>query len=115
MGETYASQFEQASVQRYARELRVHLPAAIFQPVPARVAWLPLHLTIIVALALYVVFATPSWYVALGAALMAGHSWACLAFLAHETLHHAVVKSRVFERLIGYCGLGIFCLSPALW
>jgi fatty acid desaturase len=115
MAEIYASQFEQSSVQLYARELRPHLPAAIFQPVPARAAWLPLHLTIIIVLAVYVVAAAPPWYLALGAAVVAGHSWACLAFLAHETLHHAVVKSRLFERLIGYCGLGIFCLSPTLW
>src|SRR5260221_3680878 len=46
---------------------------------------------------------------------ISGHSWACLAFVAHETLHHAVVKHRALERLVGYCGLGIFCLSPTLW
>jgi fatty acid desaturase len=62
-----------------------------------------------------VVAAAPPWYLALGAALIAGHSWACLSFLAHETLHHAVVRNRLIERLVGYCGLGIYCLSPALW
>lgn len=115
MSETHASRFERSSVQHYARELRPHLPAAIFQPVPVRAAWLPLHVAIIIACAMYVVAATPPWYLAVCAAVVAGHSWACLAFLAHETLHHAVVKSRVLERLIGYCGLGIFCLSPTLW
>jgi fatty acid desaturase len=63
----------------------------------------------------YLVMAAPAWYLALGCALIAGHSWACLSFLAHETLHHAVVKSRTVERLIGYCGLGLHCLSPTLW
>ena len=115
MSALQASRFEQWSVQRYARELRPYLPATVFQPVPARAAWLPLNLAIIVALAVYVVVARPPWYLAVCAAAIAGHSWACLAFLAHETLHHAVVKSRLLERLIGYCGLGIFCLSPTLW
>lgn len=115
MAVTQASRFEQSSVQHYAREVRAHLPAAIFQPVPGRAAWLPLHVAIIVALAVYIVAASPPWYVCLCAALVAGHSWASLAFLAHETLHHAVVKSRLLERLIGYCGLGLFCLSPTLW
>ena len=38
---THVSRFERSSVQHYARELRAHLPAAIFQPVPVRAAWLP--------------------------------------------------------------------------
>jgi fatty acid desaturase len=115
MSVAQASRFEQASVQRYARELRPHLPTEIFQPVPRRAAWLPLHVAIIVALSVYIVAASPPWYLCAGAAVVAGHSWACLAFLAHETLHHAVVKSRLLERLIGYCGLMLFCLSPTLW
>jgi fatty acid desaturase len=112
---TPASRLEQFSVQHYAREVRPHLPASIFKPVPARLLWLPIHLAIILALAAFLVAAVPPWYLALGCALIAGHSWACLSFLAHETLHHAVVKSRVLERLIGYCGLGLYCLSPTLW
>lgn len=115
MAATSASRLEQSSVQQYAREVRQHVPAAIFQPAPGRLLWLPVHLTIIAGLGLYVVAAAPPWYLALGCAIVTGHSWACLAFLAHETLHHAVVKSRAVERLVGYCGLGIFCLSPTLW
>ena len=110
-----ASRFEQWPVQRYAREVRRHLPAAVFQPSPGRLVWLPIHLAIIVVLATYTIAAAPPWYAALAIAVAAGHSWACLAFMAHETLHHALVKNRAIERLVGYCGLGIFCLSPTLW
>ena len=113
---TPASRLEQFSVQHYAREVRPHLPAWVFQPVPARLLWLPVHLAVILgAGARTSSTAAPPWYLALGAALIAGHSWACLSFLAHETLHHAVVKNRVVERLVGYCGLGLYCLSPTLW
>lgn len=115
MTTTPASRLEQFSVQHYAREVRPHLPAAIFQPVSARLLWLPIHVAIVLSLAVYLVAAAPSWYLALGCALVAGHSWACLSFLAHETLHHAVVKNRFVERLIGYLGLGLYCLSPTLW
>lgn len=115
MAATSASRLEQFSVQQYAREVRQQLPAAVFQPARGRLAWLPVHVAIIVALGLYIVAAAPPWYVALGCAVVAGHSWACLAFLAHETLHHAVVKSRTVERLVGYFGLLVFCLSPTLW
>lgn len=112
---TAGSRLEQFSVQQYAREVRPHLPAFIFNPVPARLLWLPVHLAIILGLAAYLVAVAPPWYLALGGALIAGHSWACLSFLAHETLHHSVVKSRAVERLVGYCGLGLYCLSPTLW
>ena len=115
MGATTASRLEQFSVQHYAREVRPHLPAAAFRPALHRLAWLPVHLSIIGGLAVYIVAGGPPWYVALLCAIVAGHSWACLAFLAHETLHHAVVKSPAIERLVGYCGLGIYCLSPTLW
>jgi fatty acid desaturase len=73
------------------------------------------HLTVIAGLAWYIVATSPPWYLAVIAAVAAGHSWACLAFLAHETLHHAVSKNPVVERLVGYCGLTLFCLSPTLW
>jgi fatty acid desaturase len=68
-----------------------------------------------VALATYVVRGAPLWYLAVLCALVAGHSWGCLGFLAHEALHHAVVKSPVAERLIGYAGFGLYGLSPTLW
>ena len=78
--------------------------------------WLPVHLAIIVAIAAWYSWRrSPRGTSPCRRRLIAGHSWACLAFLAHETLHHAVIKNRVVERLVGYCGLGIYCLSPTLW
>ena len=115
MIESSASRFEEYTVQQYARAVRPHLPAEIFRPEPARLIWLPVHLAVIVGLAAFLIAWQPAWYVALVCALISGHSWACLAFLAHETLHHAVVRNRTVERLVGYIGLMLFCLSPALW
>jgi fatty acid desaturase len=108
------SSYESHSVQQYAREVRPHLDAAVFQPVPARLLWLPVHLAIIVAAGAIVVHGGP-WFGALVCALVAGHSWGCLGFLAHETLHHSVTKNRALEKLVGYVGFGIYCLSPTLW
>lgn len=113
--DTTASQYEQHTVQHYAREVRAHLPAAVFQRTPSRLLWLPLHLGVIVSMAAVVVMATPPWYVSLLCALVAGHSWGCLGFLAHEAMHHALVKNRLIERLVGYCGFGLYGLSPTLW
>lgn len=106
---------ERHPVQHYAREVRAHLPAAVFRPQPARLVWLPVHLGIVATLAAYVVRAAPPWYVALACAVVAGHSWGCLGFLAHEAMHHALTRSRTLEKLVGYSGFGIYCLSPTLW
>lgn len=103
------------SMKEYAREVRQHLPPAVFQREPIRLLWLPLHGAIIVAMAFFVIRAAAPWYVALLCGIAIGHSWGCLGFLAHETLHHAVVKSRMAERLIGYFAFLPFWLSPTLW
>jgi len=110
-----ASQYEQQSVQQYAREVRRHLPPGVFLPARDRLAWLPVHLAIIATVATYIVRAAPPWYVAVLGAVVAGHSWGCLGFLAHEAMHHALVKNRTVEKLVGYCGFGIYGLSPTLW
>jgi fatty acid desaturase len=30
-------------------------------------------------------------------------------------MHHALTKNRLVEKLVGYAGFGIYCLSPTLW
>ncbi|HYC21920.1 MAG TPA: fatty acid desaturase [Candidatus Bathyarchaeia archaeon] len=106
---------ERHPVQHYAREVRAHLPAEFFRPASGRLVWLPVHLAIVVAAGACVVVARPPWYAALACALVAGHSWGCLGFLAHEALHHALVRNRKLEKVVGYLGFGIMCLSPTLW
>jgi fatty acid desaturase len=112
--ETTGSRYERQALQRYARELRPHLPPAVLRPEPGRLWWLPLHLAIVGACAAVVVDGAP-WYVAAVAAVVAGHSWGCLGFLAHEVLHHAVVRDRRIERAVGWIGFLPYGLSPSLW
>lgn len=109
------SQYERESVQRLARDVRAHLSADVFRPTPGRLLWLPFHLAVIVAAGAVVVVGAPPWWVALACALVAGHSWGCLGFLAHETMHHAVTRNRTLEKLVGCAGFGIYGLSPTLW
>jgi fatty acid desaturase len=115
MATSTQSRHERHPVQHYAREVRAHLPAEVFQPATGRLAWLPVHLAVVVVAGAYVVAAGPPWYAALGCAIVAGHSWGCLGFLAHEALHHALTRSRKLENVVGYLGFGILCLSPTLW
>src|SRR5258705_11664610 len=96
-----SSRYEQHSVQHYARAVRPHLAPAVFRPARARLLWLPVHAAVIGGLAAFVVGTAPSWPIALACALVAGHSWGCLGFLAHEAMHHALTKNRVVEKLVG--------------
>src|SRR5262245_47155358 len=86
-------------MHQYARDLRSQLPQAIFQRRPIRLVWLPVHATAIAASAALVVNGKASWLTGLLSAIVAGHSWGCLGLLAHETLHHSVVKNRRVEWL----------------
>jgi fatty acid desaturase len=99
----------------YARELRADLPEEIFRRRPQRLGWLPVHIGLIVGMAAYVLAAQPPWWVGLLCGIVIGHSWGCLGFLAHETLHHAVISHRGVERVIGYLAFLPYALSPTLW
>ena len=115
MDHSASSRLEQHPIQHYAREVRPQLAPAVFQLAPARLLWLPVHLGVIGVLATYIVWGAPRSSVALLCAIVAGHSWGCLGFLAHEAMHHALTRNRALEKLVGYCGFGIYCLSPTLW
>jgi fatty acid desaturase len=115
MNGSTASRYEQHPMQHYAREVRRHLPAGVFERSTTRLLWLPVHLGIIFGLGTYIVWGTPPATAAILCAIVAGHSWGCLGFLAHEALHHGLTRSRALERVIGYFGFGIYCLSPTLW
>jgi fatty acid desaturase len=115
MTECQAPRPPPSPMARYSREVRRALPAQVFERATTRLLWVPLHLGVILALGAYVVAAAPSTGIALLCALVAGHSWGCLGFLAHEALHHSLTRSRSLEKGIGFLGFGIYGLSPTLW
>ena len=55
------------------------------------------------------------WLAAGGVSLLIGASFAGLTFLAHETLHGAVVRGRRMRRLVGTLSFLPFMISPRLW
>jgi fatty acid desaturase len=99
----------------YSRAVRPVLPPAIFEPARIRLLWLPTHLAVIGSLAYAMTTRTlpaPLWPVA---SIVIGACMVAIAFLAHETLHGAIVRGRLIVRIVGFIGMLPFSISPTLW
>lgn len=99
----------------YVRELRAVLPSEMFAPARSRLLWLPANLAVIVAATWAVASGAIPWPLVPLVSIVIGVAFAGLTFLAHETLHGAVVKGRRLRRVVGWIGLLPFVVSPRLW
>jgi fatty acid desaturase len=102
-------------ISHYAHELKRDLPAGAFQPARSRLAWLPVHLAIIALATTVIAAGWGGWPLALLLVPVIGHSFAGLAFLGHETLHGAVVRTRWLRSVVGWIGFLPFAISPRFW
>ncbi len=102
-------------ISHYAHELKRDLPASVFKPAWSRLAWLPIHLAVIVLATLAIATGWGSWPIALLLVPVIGHSFAGLAFLGHESLHGAVVRNRSLRYMVGWIGFLPFVVSPRFW
>jgi fatty acid desaturase len=102
-------------VAYYTREIRPALAEDVFRPVPSRIVWLAFLVAVVVAS----IAAIASGYggLPLRALLVVvlGFTYAGMAFVAHETLHGAVVRSPRLRRWIGWVAFVPFYLSPRHW
>ena len=101
------------SIASYVRSIKPALPPETFRPARSRVLWLPVH-ALAIAGSILAITRGP-WIAWPIASLVIGCSFGGLAFLAHETLHGAVVSGRSARRVIGWLGFLPFTLSPRLW
>jgi fatty acid desaturase len=99
----------------YARALKRLLPSGAFAPARSRLLWLPAHLAVIILSMYAVVSGMAPWPLVPVCSLLIGLSFAGMTFLAHETLHGAVVRSRRLRHVIGWIGFSHFVVSPLLW
>src|SRR5438477_485937 len=99
----------------YVRALRTALPEAAFAPAPWRLLWLPLHAAVIGGAIALIAAGVGGIPAAAALSLLIGHSFGSLAFVAHETLHGAVVRGRGLRAAIGWLAFLPFTLSPRLW
>ena len=94
------------------RKIRETLPPEAFQPAHHRLWHLPFHVALIVS-----GYALVRRWPASGpfAAILIGHSLACLAFVAHEISHNAVIRARLVKYALEFIALGINLVPPTMW
>lgn len=104
------------SIAAYVKELKPALSKRAFEPARSRLLWMPVHLAVIVALTSLTAWGLSAhWWIALVSVPLIGFSFAGLTFLAHETLHGAVVRGKRLRHLVGFVGFLSFVVSPRLW
>lgn len=94
------------------KKIRETLPAEAFQPARGRVWHVLLHAVVLISG--YIAIRT--WPIAGPlVAIVIGHSLACLAFVAHEASHNAVVRDRRAKYALTLGALGINMVPPTMW
>lgn len=99
----------------YVRDLKPLLPPGIFKPARSRSWWLPVHLASLTLGWCALSGHWLPWFAAPLLSLVLGASFAGLTFLAHETLHGAVVRHARLRHVVGWLGFSHFFVSPRLW
>lgn len=97
----------------YARVIRPLLPREAFAPATGHLGRIGLHLGIIIVCYLGLrstsVWTGPIWCICIG------HSLACLAFLAHDVSHNAVIRNSSWRILLELLLWGLNGIPPTLW
>ncbi|TCS95801.1 fatty acid desaturase family protein [Hazenella coriacea] len=107
--------FELHPMAYYQSILRRTLPREIFRRQPHRIVWLFVHVFVILASVIAILFLqTPMW-LKLILAVLIGNSLGTLGFLGHEILHGSVVKGRRWMLLFGGICLLHWGLPPQVW
>lgn len=99
----------------YVRELRSHLPRETFAPARSRLGLVPLYAGLATAAIVAVGSGWLPWFLWPVASLAIGACFACLTFIAHETLHGGIVRDKRIKHLVGGLGFLPFVVSPRLW
>lgn len=103
-----------ASIPNYRRQVRDALPAHYFKPDLRHLFWIPFHAAIIAA-GLYALSAHFSWWFAPFLAIVIGHSFASLGFVAHEIAHGATIRRAWMRDLLAGLCFSPYAIGPHLW
>lgn len=102
------------AIPRYRQILRQELPAHYLKPDNSHLLWLVLHLAIVGG-SLWLMTSFFSWWLAPLLALVIGHSFGCLGFVAHEVCHGGAIKNVKLRHFLAGLAFSPFAIGPYLW
>ncbi len=105
---------EEQHLREYTKALKARLPRHFFEPVPARMGYLPVFLALF-GLSAWGIVATPYLGLKLLLSLGIGYAFVGLGFLAHEILHGAVTKNPLLRSLAGSVAFMPLMVGARLW
>ena len=104
----------ESSVPNYRKAVREALPAEVFRADNRNLLWIPVHAAII-GVSWWLLAAHFSFWTTPFLALLVGHSFGCMGFIAHDIAHGGGVRNpRLRDALSGVC-FAPFWISPYLW
>jgi|UniRef100_A0A7C3HFI5 fatty acid desaturase len=105
---------EEQHLREYTKALKAKLPRYFFEPVPARLVYLPTFLALF-GLCAWGIVATPHVWLKLLLSFGIGYSFIGLGFLAHEILHGAVTKHPIVRSVAGTIAFIPLLVGARLW
>jgi fatty acid desaturase len=99
----------------YVRQVRPDLPARAFEPAHSRLLIVPVHVSVVVVAILAIARGWVPWFVVPALTIAIGISFACITFVAHETMHGGIVRGRRAKHALSIVGFLPFMVSPRLW
>ncbi len=100
------------------QELRARLGRDVFQPATSRLLWVPFYLSIIAFCVVLTLKILSGWGTMWAIPLLTvtlGLAYGGLAYVAHETLHGGITRTRWLRSVIGWIGFAPVLVSPTLW
>lgn len=105
---------EEQHLREYTKALKARLPRHFFEPVPARLVYLPVFLALF-GLCAWGIVATPYVWLKLLLSFGIGYAFVGLGFLAHEILHGAVTKHPMVRSVAGTIAFMPLLVGARLW
>lgn len=102
------------SIPNYRNAVKKALPAHVFQPDYANLVWFPIHFAIIAG-GYFVLLNHFNWLSAPLVALVVGHTFGCMGFLAHDICHGGSIKRLWVRDLLSGVAFSPFWIGPYLW
>ncbi|MGV3614397.1 MAG: fatty acid desaturase family protein [Fimbriimonas sp.] len=102
------------TIPNYRNAVKKALPPEVFKPDFLNLLWFPVHAAIIAG-GWYLLATNFSWWLAPIVALVVGHTFGCMGFLAHDICHGGSIKRLWVRDLLSGISFSPFWIGPYLW